>query len=179
MRSPPLDTLYAAPLGSGTSSWMLDTLTMAPPPRAAIIRAAARAHRKGPVRFTASTRSHSSSGMSTTAEPDAMPALLTSTSRPPSSRSTRAIMAATSALDDTSVRTASAPGRRSASARASSSCPKWLTTTWAPAPASRSAVACPMPLPAPVTSAIRPLRSMGASVHYGDMQRVSGRAERG
>src|SRR6056297_1368391 len=85
------------------------------------------------------------------------PALFTSTSRPPNDSTVASTSASTASRSVTSHSTASAlpPSSRMPSATGSTfSCSREHTTTSAPSAANRSATARPMPLDAPVTTAV-------------------------
>ena len=124
--SPPFAAQYADEPTRGACSCTLVMLMIRPPRPAARIRRAARCeHRNGPSRSTASTSRHFAQLTSTNGSDRPVPALLTSTPRPPS-RSASSSM------------TAAASGSR---VRSSS--------------ASATAHALPMPESAPVTIATR------------------------
>src|SRR3954452_20468982 len=143
------------------TSWTDDMKTMTPRlPASSSARAASREHKNEPVRLTRSTCSHSSSSRSTSLCGDSMPALLTRRSTTPSSSRVCANARTTSSSLPTSIGTAIARPPLSVIAATISSAAawssRWLTATAAPWAASSSAVARPMPVVAPVTSAIRP-----------------------
>src|SRR5580704_7204776 len=112
-----------------------------------------------PVRQISRQRSQSSGFISSTFDVGpAMPALLTSTSRPPSFASASANRLFTAARSETSQRVEVIAGSLVASAdsAASSTSQVW---TRAPSAAKRRAIARPMPLPPAVTSTRKPLSS--------------------
>src|SRR5215831_5436144 len=162
----------------------LDMFTMAPRFWRLMRRRASRVQKKVPLRCTPIMRSHDSSVMScvmsqcvvtwpltismmrasdlarsrsrSAAEVPAMPALLTSTSRVPSSRSISANMALTWALSATSAamaRAAAARAPRLSTVSLAARTLRSLTTTRAPSAAKSWAIARPMPEPAPVMRA--------------------------
>ena len=151
---------------------------MRPQRRARMPGSTARAHRKAPFRFTASVRSNSSSVSSSRSRGIATPALLTSTSTGPSSPSAERTISTTARVSDTSAAMARArrPFARTASAVSSAfrTRSRQFTTTSAPVPASASAIARPMPRDAPVTSAVRPVRSAHASMDQRSVTTASG-----
>src|SRR5690606_20201036 len=108
---------------------------------------AARLTRNGAVRFTASTRSHSASSMSSTRPNWGTPATLATTSSRPWASTTPARAASTAARSVTSPATTSTPS--GPSPRRSN------PTTVAPSSRNRSATARPMPEAHPVTKATR------------------------
>lgn len=93
-----------------------------------------------------------------------MPALLTSTSTAPKSRSVRATSSAICAASDTSAEWCSTrvPWAE-IRLRAASTSPKPLSITSAPASASLHAIPRPMPLVEPVISAVLPFNIMSGS----------------
>src|SRR5687767_9406747 len=111
-------------------------LTIAPPPRFFIWGWARREQRKSAVRFRSSTASHSSFFTSSAVRRIARPALLTSTSIPPSLA--KAFLTCSSSVTSQPVSMSS-------------------TSTLAPACSKSFAVAAPMPLAPPVTTAVLPL----------------------
>src|SRR4051794_11499634 len=125
-------------------------LTTSPPPSARRAGSRAWVTRTMPRAFRSNIRAQSAtSASSTVAASTAPPALLTSTS----TLSTAAASARTESSSVTSHTTAVPP-----ISRASSSIRSWrraAQTTWNPSPASARAVAAPMPLLAPVTTAVR------------------------
>src|SRR5215510_12254775 len=162
----------------------LDMFTMVPRLCRLMRRRASRVQKKVPLRCTPIMRSHDSSVMSwvmsqcvvtwpltismmrasdlarsrsrSAAEVPAMPALLTSTSRVPSSRSISANMALTWALSATSAamaRAAAARAPRLSTVSLAARALRSLTTTRAPSAAKSWAIARPMPEPAPVMRA--------------------------
>src|ERR1700730_1169347 len=143
---------------------------IAPDRPAATMRfATAWAQKQLPFRLTPSTKSQSVSRSSRNGMRGNPPALLTKTSIGPSSPSTAATIASTSASRATSARTVSArrpPARiSSAIACAALSSSSQLTATSAPAAAQRSAIARPIPCCAPVTRTILPDRSILSPPH--------------
>ncbi len=131
--------------------------TTAPPPVSAISGAAACVIRKGPVRFTASTRFHSSAVVSRMGLNTAVPALFTNASSRPKRSRTAAAADAPVAGSATSAGMASvASGRAIAAMAASSSAASMSSSaTRHPSARKRRVAARPMPRPAPVTSATR------------------------
>ena len=115
-----------------------------------------------PRTFTAIRRSRSAPSVCISVPTWPTPALFTSTSRRSCRCRTASAQRAHCASSETSrasivaVRPVLAIRSRVASAVRSS---RSVTTTWAPAAANASAMAAPMPDPAPVTSAIFPVRS--------------------
>src|SRR6266487_4571686 len=90
------------------------------------------------------------------------PALLTTMSRPPMPRTAACTMASIAARSVTSAGTTTARLPRcstSAATFSSASAFRLFSATSAPCSARASAIACPMPRDAPVTSALRPVRS--------------------
>src|SRR5919197_5278226 len=122
------------------------------PPAPAIRRAASRAHRSTPSRFTARTRRQSSGVLSRKPRRTLIPALATSTSTPPRSESTSAKTSETSASSDTSASSAAT------SPSTDSSGPSATDTTRAPSAANFRDVAAPIPLVPPVTTTRLPSR---------------------
>src|SRR5690606_4690597 len=116
------------------------------------------------VMLTASVRSQSAlASVSTGPVGPAMPALLTSTSRPPSLRSTASNKALTCASSDTSVRSVATPGS-SACAAASAASSMSQIITCAPAARNARAIAKPMPLAPAVTKVRLPARALSLNV---------------
>ncbi len=123
---------------------------------------------KVPFRWTRITASHSSSVIVKIIRSRRIPALLTSTSRPPNRSTACRTSAAAPSNDDTSASLAAAtpPAAVISSTTAwagpaspplpSRAPPKSFTSTWAPCAASSSACSRPMPRPAPVTMHTRP-----------------------
>ena len=136
---------------------------MMEPPRWATITFPAAWHPYStPLRFTARMRSNSSGSTSMMGLSIMMPAMLHMTCRPP----WRAAMFCTStsaaprAATLSSALSARPPWPRMPAAVSDAVAPLMSAqTTVAPAPANTSAVERPMPLPAPVTRATRPVRS--------------------
>src|SRR6478735_7938376 len=107
-------------------------------------------------RFTAMTRSHCSSGNSTTPPISAMPTLLSSTSTRPKSATQAFTMSSTSSLLVTSAWNGSAsPPSRVMRFAVSSAAARLMSTqnTFAPSRAKVSAVAFPLPQPGPIEPA--------------------------
>src|SRR3990172_7594751 len=152
-----------------------EVLTTRPPsPFSIIWTAAAWAHRKAPLRLTASTGSHISSPMSwawpsltfTTSPSRLMPALLIRMSNRPNSPTAASAILWTSTRSVTSPTTAAArpPASRTSPAACSNGpASRSPSTTQAPSWPKRSAVARPMPLPAPVIQATFPSSFMSSS----------------
>ena len=130
-------------------------LTIAPPPLSRMIGATSCVIRNGPVRFTASTRCHSSSVTSSSGLNTAMPALLTSASMRPKRSCACRTAFCTESASETSASTASASSARSSAftvARTSS--PRTSSSaTCQPSSRKRFAAASPMPRAAPVIRA--------------------------
>src|SRR5256886_3637627 len=136
--------------------------TIEPPPRSIIIRPAACENRKTPVRLTSRTFCQPSSGVSSAGAPHDVPALLTRTSRRPSSSIVRSQTACTSAGSRTSQRMPRAftPSSDSSAAACSQrSTLRAQRTRFAPSSAKASAICRPIPVPPPVTIAVLPERS--------------------
>src|ERR1044072_5838879 len=107
-------------------------------------------------RFTAMTRSHCSSGSSTTPPISAMPTLLSSTSMRPKSAMQALTIASTSSFLVTSARNGSArPPSREMMFAVSSAAARLTSTqnTFAPSRAQATAVALPLPQPGPIEPA--------------------------
>src|SRR5436305_4121953 len=112
--------------------------------------------RKALLRFTAMTRSHCSSGSSTTPPTSAMPTLLSSTSMRPKSATQARTIASTSASLVTSARNGSAsPPSPVMMFAVSSAALRLMSTqnTLAPSRAKVTAVALPLPQPGPIEPA--------------------------
>src|SRR5579875_3613187 len=140
----------------------LEMLTTRPKPRSYIAGRAALARRKGASTITRCIRAKVSGGNSVIGATCCRPALLTSTS-------TSRLIPASAAVSPRSTTHASPP--TSSATRRAPSPSRSATTTLAPAAASRRAQARPMPLAAPVTRALRPVRSNDAP----DVSRTMGR----
>src|SRR6478735_9716515 len=127
-----------------------DTLTTRPQPWAYIPGSAPRTSRNGASSMIRRMRENWSGGNCSMGETCWIPAQLTRTSAVGSNAATasRSERSSTSAVPPVRAATSSMAARVTSTAR-----------TWAPARARRRAVARPMPLPAPVTSAVRPVRS--------------------
>ncbi len=117
-------------------------LRITPPRALSISRPAACAAQKAPLRLVATTWSHCSAAMSSAGFRTLSPALLTSTSRSPTS--SKACCTWSRSL--TSQAMPPGPGRRA------------RTMTSAPSSRNRCAVAAPMPLEPPVTTTLLPAR---------------------
>ncbi|GLW26132.1 hypothetical protein Mame01_61740 [Microbispora amethystogenes] len=151
-----LDAAYAPRPAKRTWAPMFEaTFTITPDPCARIAAISCFMARKTPVVLTWRTRAQSSSGMSATAPPAKIPALLTATSRRPN----RVTISRTSpARPDESVTSAVIAAARPPSASmsltvcSSASRPREAATTTAPSRANPRATALPAPEPAPVTS---------------------------
>src|ERR1043165_3626764 len=131
-------------------------LMIEPPPCTTIIGITCFMVRKALFRLTASTRSHASSGNSTTPPTSAMPTLLSSTSMRPKSAMQAFTIASTSAFFDTSARNGSArPPSLVMMLAVSSAALRWMSTqnTLAPSRAQATAVALPLPQPGPIEPA--------------------------
>src|SRR5438270_6124527 len=112
--------------------------------------------RKALFRFTAMTRSHCSSGNSTTPPTSATPTLLSSTSMRPKSAMHAFTIASTSPLLVTSARNGSAsPPSPEMMSAVSSAAERLMSTqnTFAPSRAQATAVALPLPQPGPIEPA--------------------------
>jgi hypothetical protein len=135
-----------------------------PPPCATIWRPAALLASTRPRRFTRSTRSSSSAGISSTGACGKIPALFTRMSNPPNLAthcSTMRWPASSSPTSSASVSTLPwAPASRSAAHRSAASS-RSTSSTSAPPSTNRRAMANPMPIAAPVTIARRPSRLNG------------------
>ena len=127
--------------------------TTLPPPWRSMTGAQACVHRKGPVRLTAITRSHSAAVCSSIGLNTATPALLTSASMRPKRAASAATAASTCAPIATSHSSASVrSGSPSAAvAFASSGASMSSRPTFQPSRRKRRATASPMPRAAPVT----------------------------
>src|SRR5713226_2672135 len=114
--------------------------------------------RNAPTSITRTMYSQRSSGKSSTGETCCSPALFTRMSTPPHSLRARSTSARQSSREEMSARCAIAPFSGVATAR---SCASSMSarSTRAPRPERSSAIARPMPLAAPVTSAVFPVRS--------------------
>src|SRR5690242_16949410 len=160
--TPNFDAAYAPPPPKARTPAPDEVFTMAPPPRWSSNGISCFMHRNTPRRFTARTRSHSSSSRSASFPlVCSTPALLKATSSPPNSATTRSSAAFTEPESRTSmVMTRARPPAFSTSpavSRADDS-DRSATATSAPAAANATAVARPMPAPAPVTNATFPAR---------------------
>src|SRR5579864_3549907 len=129
-------------------------MLMIDPERCEIIcGATARMPRNTPVWLIATSRSQSSNDVCVIVAHSSTPALLTSTSSRPRSRTTCSTTSAHRSGDVTSCSTKVAP--MSAAVLAPSSARTSVTNTWAPSLANSRASAAPCPRAAPVTSATR------------------------
>ena len=113
------------------------------------------------MRFTSTTWRKPSMGSSSAATGAPMPALLTSTSRWPSSAMASATRRSQSASTDTSQVIGTSRSPSSAASASSRSVRRAAATTVAPAACSTRAKRSPSPLEAPVTMATRPSRRNG------------------
>src|SRR5712692_6933083 len=192
----------------------LDMLMMAPWLRRLISLRASRVQKKVPFRCTAIMRCQDSSVISWVmsqwvwmpwpliisairasarsrslsrfvVEVPAMPALLTSTSRVPNSRSIWANIALTCALSATSAWMAQPPEPMAATVSRAASSRTSFAMTRAPSSAKSCAMARPMPEPAPVTRAtlslsfMRSLPMAASAIQPGRRERSSGRFRAG
>ncbi len=134
----------------------IDPLLMIRPPRgscAFIVATASRAHRKAPVRLTATVDNHPSIGISSTPPTGPnVPALLTSRSTRPHSPRAAANRSVTDAGSATSVGTTSAASVPSA-VSSSVAARRPASATLHPASSNARATTRPIPDPAPVTTA--------------------------
>src|SRR4051794_20636112 len=157
----------AGPYGTNPArtivSRFIEMFTTRPPPARSIRGTTARATRKQPVTFVSST-SRKPSGVTaqngcgssrkrgfTVRIP--IPALFTSTSRPPIRDHAASMPTETASAERTSIARPTAESPISEAAARARSSDRLVTTTAAPAPASARAIARPSPLVAPVTSA--------------------------
>ena len=150
-----------------------EMLTIEPPPRSVIGATAARMPRNTPVWLTAITWSQSASVWFSSRAVKPMPALLTSTSRPPKRSMVKAIADAHSSSLDTSrwVNTARSP-IEAATASPLSTRTSPITTS-APSAANRRASASPCPRDPPVIERHLAVQSSHGSIVAG---RPAGRA---
>ena len=161
MRTPALDTLYAAAFTRGTAPAIDATLTMRPARRCIMCFAAAWAQYTVPSRLTSMMRSQSSSEIAITGPwlvrpARRMPAAFTSTSRRPQLSAMPSTARAACAGSETSRSTSRTcpPSALMVSATAASpSALRSQSATRSPRRARASAVARPMPDAAPVTAA--------------------------
>src|SRR5581483_2482725 len=145
-----LAAVYPAPPSYASSAAMEPMLTMTPSPPAMSLGRNARVTRMTPSTLASYIHRHfSSSASASGSSPRAPPALFTSTSQ----ASTSAANASTDAVSVTSNASGRAP-RGPATSR-NLSMRRAPTTTSKPSFARRAAVAAPMPLLAPVTTAVR------------------------
>src|SRR5699024_10124294 len=119
-----------------------------------------------PLRWTSMTLSHLSSVRLKIIVSRTIPALLTTISSPPnvSTAASTSSSPVFHALMSDSTASAPEPNARTSSATAVAPSPRSLTTTSAPSSARRRASARPRPDPAPVTIAVRPLRSVSGFI---------------
>src|SRR5215207_5559364 len=162
-RTPCLEAWYAARPGSPTRPPSDEQLTMAPLPCARICRSSCFMHAQTPRRLIAFARSKNSVGSWAASVGGAwMPALLNAKSSRPKSATARSTSPATCTSSETSQTTPSPwwppPVSSAVAVRRVCSLLSASTTT-APDSANACAVASPMPEPAPVTTATRPLKS--------------------
>src|SRR5262245_49734362 len=133
--------------------------TIEPPPAAAIGSTTARRPRKTPRRFTATTRSQTSTSPPRIVERSAIPAFRCAASRRPKRESVSRTIASFGSGSETSTPKAKASPPRSPISFATRDAPsasRSATQTRAPCAAKSSAVARPIPDAAPVTSTTRP-----------------------
>src|SRR5437588_525895 len=133
-----------------------EILMMEPPPSTTISGMTCFMVRNAPFRFTAITRSHFSSGNSTTPPTSAMPTLLSRMSMRPKSATHARTIASTSSFFVTSARNGSArPPSREMMFAVSSAAARLTSTqnTLAPSRAQATAVALPLPHPGPIEPA--------------------------
>src|SRR5262245_27277562 len=133
-----------------------EMLMIEPPPSTTISGMTCFMVRNTLFRLTAMTRSHCSSGNSTTPPISAMPTLLSSTSMRPKSAMHAFTMASTSSFLVTSARNGSAkPPSREMMFAGSSAAARLTSTqnTFAPSRAHATAVALPLPQPGPIEPA--------------------------
>ena len=138
---------------------VLETLTTRPQPRSAIAGIAARIARSGAITLSSQAACQSESGTSSRSRQIALPALLTSTSRPPKRCLASATMRspASGSVTSSSSAAASPPARaHSSAASARSSAVRATSSTRAPSAHSSRAVSRPMPRLAPVTAQALP-----------------------
>ena len=132
-------------------------LTITPPPAATMPAAAACAHRRKPVWFTARVRATCSWFTSRSAAGRLMPALLTRISTGAGAAANRPRTLSGSVTSTATKRCpASAPRANSAATRAPASAARSAATTRVPTSANASATARPMPDAAPVTTTVFP-----------------------
>jgi hypothetical protein len=137
---------------------MLEKAMMLPDPRSAMPRPKSRIRRKVPFRFSSTIRSNSSSVISSTGFLTLMDGVLTSTSGAPTDST--ALRTLSGSVMSSSMASAS-PCSETISLAVSSAAPPFTSahTRRAPKAASPCALASPIPLPAPTTSALLPVRS--------------------
>src|SRR5256885_15784257 len=133
-----------------------EMLMIEPPPSTTISGMTCFMVRNALLRLTAITRSHLSSGSSTTPPTSAMPTLLSRTSMRPKSATQARTIASTSSFFVTSARNGSASPPSPEMMLAVSSAAERLTSTqntFAPSRAQATAVALPLPQPGPIDPA--------------------------
>src|SRR6266545_1465219 len=164
--SPCLAATYAALNGDARRPCTDEMFTILPQPLAYMCGRACRTSRNGASSMTRIITENRSGEKSSTLATCCRPALLTrmSHSIPSASTASRSDRSSTTARPPTWAATRSAPSRS-----------RSTTTTSAPAAASRTAHAAPMPLAAPMTTAVRPARSGD----QGDMHRTLGNQRAG
>ena len=160
-----LEVAYGAVSGPGTRPSIDAVLTMwAGRPCSSIRGTNACTPWITPMRFTPSTRRHSSRLVSSTRPACPTPALLCRMSTAPSASQTRSASASTADASVTSSAWETALPPLASISRATAAAPsssRSATCTAAPRRANSSAVERPMPDAAPVTTAIRPWKSGG------------------
>ncbi len=144
--------------GSTTCPRMLENAMMLPEPRSAMPRPNSLTRRKVPLRLSSTMRSNSSSVISSTGFLTLTLGVLTRTSGAPT-RPTADLTLSGSVRS--SCRASALPWAALIPLAVSSAAPPFTSahTTRAPNAASPCALASPMPLPAPTTSAVLPVRS--------------------
>ncbi len=159
MTAAAFDAAYAAMSVRGMPAALDATVTMLPVPRPAIRRDTERDTWKTPLVLTAKVAAQSSSVSSATAEHRSTPATLTAMSRGPSVSSASVTSASTAAESVTSsVRAATCSPYFRASAVTPSGAIS-VARTRAPRSTRACTTASPIPRPAPVTRASRPVSS--------------------
>src|SRR5712691_2192859 len=153
-------------------------LTMTPPPPCfTICRCAHLQPRKTPLRLMPTTAFQPLTEISSGRERNEAPALLIITSRRPKSRAARSTTACTCSSTRTSTAIANVrrPSLRTASATGSRcSTFRLQMATSAPARANSMAIDLPMPVPPPVTMAVRPSRENGDFMDRDDTRFLCG-----
>ncbi len=160
MTMPPLVALYGALDSSAKNAFVDANTTIAPPLRWAMTRPAARVVRNTPVRLTSTIRRQERSSNWRIGFSSTMPAVCTSTSRPPN-RLTAALTArSTSAATDTSPVTDSTPCPSACSPAAAAwtvSASMSNSARFAPSAANLAAQARPMPWAPPTMRTVLPV----------------------